>query len=413
MTSNSFVPKHKPVLFGSINDRLKFRWDSLLKILAEQSEDFWVDLALGAFRKKQYDDALVNVYQALAMNPRNGAALKLKGMTLQFKAYQANHVDQHDAQIRAMLDAYQQAVEVDPAMGESIERRLKYLYFYEFNRGVRAYDQGQREATHEDAFRTAWVHFELAALIRQHLTVDLPEPDTPWDAFVNQALALLNAGRPEEATHALEAAIAQGDTSPNTCLLLADLYEQQGFYEKAALLLEQAWQDRYADRSFLEANLLNAYIRAGKIERAIPIYQRAVMREPDNAALRYNYGSLLLSQEAFDKAIEHLQAAAALAPDAIDAHYNLGAAFFNKAVHLHASETASGDQGEAAKALLQQAAGPLEKARHLTEARGDDATDIYQTLFLIYERTDQLDKADRLTARLEQSIDDLMLDALP
>ncbi|MCH8961621.1 MAG: hypothetical protein IH820_09960, partial [Bacteroidetes bacterium] len=88
------ITDREPSSFSGINDRLKYRWNRMLRVLAERSEAFWLDLAVGAFRRKQYSDALVNLYQALAINPYNGRAFKLKGMILQLKAYEAKDVEQ-------------------------------------------------------------------------------------------------------------------------------------------------------------------------------------------------------------------------------------------------------------------------------------------------------------------------------
>ena len=382
------IPDREPSSFSSINDRLKYRWNKMLRVLAERSEAFWLDLAVGAFRRKQYSNALVNLYQALAINPDNGRAFKLKGMILQLKADEAKDVEQYEVLTRAMLEAYQRATEVDQNLKANIEKRLKHRYYFEFKRGVQAFSFGEED---EAAFSTAATFFELAALIRRSITSEIPAPDTPWSAYTNQALSHLNASQPEAAIKAFEEAVQQGDTSTNTFLLLVDLYQRYGAYEKAVHVLERAWQYLPSTRAQLETSLLNAYLRAGLTDRALPVYEDAITREPDNKRVRYNYGALLLEKEAFDDAEEHLQAAVELDPNDADAQYNLGAVFFNKAVGLDKAIRELGDQLQANRAsmtrreisqmqaeiedlvqqqqvLFTQAAIPLEQARTLASA---------------------------------------------
>jgi len=391
--------------FSSINDRLKLRWNRMLRVLSERSESFWLELAVGAYRRRHFSDAFVNLHQALVINPDNGLAFKLKGMILQRKAYEATDVEQYKVLTQAMLAAYQRAAEVDRHLKVTIEKRLKRCYYYEFIRGVEAFGNGEED---EAAFSTAATYFELAALIRRSITSTMPAPDTPWNAYTNQALSHLNANQPKAAIKAFEEAVQQGDTSTNTLLLLADLHQRYGAYEQAVHVLERA--DVPSTRAQLETALLNAYLQAGLCDRAFLMYEDAIIREPDNKGIRYNYGTLLLEKEAFDEAEQHLQVAVELDPDDAEAQYNLGAVFFNKAVGIGKAIRERDNQLQANRAsmmprtitqtqaeiddlvqqqqgLFTQAAITLEQARTLTNATVGDASGICEALFLAYSKT--------------------------
>ncbi len=151
------------------------------------------------------------------------------------------------------------------------------------------------------------------------------------------------------------------------------------------------------------------------------MYKSAVDRDPDNKLFRYNYGSLLVQTEEYDAAIEQLQAAVAIDPEYGNAHYNLGAAFINQAVAVNEQVTQLDDQLRANRdsmssdeieamdnqiidladqrsALFGSAIEPLERAKALFEAGGEDATEVCMALFQSYVQTNQMDKANAVSA---------------
>lgn len=172
----------------------------------------------------------------------------------------------------------------------------------------------------------------------------------------------------------------------------------------------------YPDREDIQSQLLNAYIAAGQVDRAEETYREAVQREPDNKLYRYNYGSLLLQAEDYEGAIEQLTAATNLDSEYGIAFYNLGAAYVNQAVDVNdeiqtvdddlRANRASLSEDEIAqkeaeldalveerRGLFEQAIAPLERARELQDAAGEDTTATCSALFQSYVQTGQEDKA--------------------
>ena len=379
--------------FRSINDRLKLQWNRLLSVLTERSEEFWLDMAVVAFRQQQYNHALVNVYQALSIRPNDPRAYKLCGMIIQSQAFTATTMAQHETQIKAMLAAYERVMLTDHAQRENIERRLKHIYYYEFKRGVAAFHEGYHD---EDAFALAAAYFKLAALIRPVIQGEMAAPDMPWGAAVNQALAHLNAGQPLEAREALETAVERGNISCNAFLLLAGLYAHYDQHEKGVHLLELARHRLPEEADTLEASYLNACLNAGRLDEVLTLYAAAVIRNPNDPDLRFNYGTLLIDQEDFDAAIEHLTAALKLAPSDVQVYYNLGTAYINKAIALSSVDEQPTDQQ---KTLFKQAILLYEKALHLPDVDGEENA-VYQALFFAYDYTNQPDKAEALAVQL-------------
>jgi tetratricopeptide (TPR) repeat protein len=142
-------------------------------------------------------------------------------------------------------------------------------------------------------------------------------------------------------------------------------------------------------------------------------YRQEVEENPDNATYRYNYGSMLLSEDRLDEAIEQLQAAVDLQSDNAKAQYNLGAAYVNKAVALNDSIATIEDRvreedreateqeteeiqtlAEQRQQAFQDAIPPLERARQLSQ-QGESGylEDSCRALFQAYVQTEQTDQA--------------------
>jgi tetratricopeptide (TPR) repeat protein len=66
---------------------------------------------------------------------------------------------------------------------------------------------------------------------------------------------------------------------------------------------------------------------AGRVEESIPLYHEVVLLEPDNAALRQEFGSALLDSGRFPEAVDSLATAIRLDPNLAIAHFRLGLAF--------------------------------------------------------------------------------------
>ncbi|MEX0600403.1 MAG: tetratricopeptide repeat protein, partial [Rhodothermales bacterium] len=243
------------------------------------------------------------------------------------------------------------------------------------------------------------------------------QPDSA-SAFVNRAFALLNAGRQDEAIEPLEQAIEKGDTQKNTFLFLGDIYTRQGEHQRALDIFEQAIEI-FPEDPDIQAQLMNAYVQTGQVDEALAQYREAVQNNPNDALIRYNLGSLLLEAEEYDDAIEHLSRAVEIEPEYANAQYNLGAAYVNQAVDLNERIGEMDDELRAERdnlsdaeieareeemlALAQDrrelfaaAVGPLETAKSLMEASGDDPSGVCRALFSAYVQTNQQAQAESI-----------------
>ena len=362
-------------------------------------------------KNKDYDRALENITKALETNPENADAHELKGQILQEQAFAVQDTDQHTAMLSEMMDAYHRSVELDPARSANVENQLKLAYFNEFQRGIQTFNRGQQASGSErgEVFSDAAVYFGNAAMIF---------PDSTG-AYVNQAFAYFSGGMSEQAIEPFEKAVEGGDTSEDTFVYLADLYRSTEQADKGIVLLEKA-RTIYPENESLQAQLMNFYVMAEREDEAIKVYQDAVNSDPNNKLYRYNFGSLLLTTEDYDGAIEQLSAAVELDSEYANAQYNLGAAYVNKAVMVNDEVNEVDDELREKKAdlseeqvkememklealieqrrnLFASAVAPLEKAKMLTEAEGNDLKGICQALFQSYAQTGQTEKAESVS----------------
>lgn len=366
-------------------------------------------------RNQDYDRALENVETALQNDPENSEAHMLKAQILTQLAADENDPEAHRALVEDLLASYERAVELDPGLEDDVNQQLRLAYYNEFSAGIEAFNRASNDP---EEFNAAASLFGLAARI---------QPDSAG-AHVNQAFALLNAGRQEEAVAPLEMAIEKGDRQKNTYLFLGDLYMRAGEEDKALDLFRDA-ADEFPSDPDVQAQLLNAYVQTGREEAAMEEYRAAVEADPDNPLLLYNLGSLLLEAEEYEEAVEFLARATEADPQYANAQYNLGAAYVNQAVELNEQVGDLDDAlreernnlsdselqqrqseieslAEERRQMFAQSVPPLETAKELMEASGDDATGVCQALFSAYVQTDRQAEAEAIAECAGYSEDD-------
>ncbi len=353
-----------------------------------------------------YDEYIAKLDESIAADPTNAEAYSVKGQLLQKQAGEIREPDQHIALVGQMIEAYQGALGIEPE-NSSVQQKLREAYVSEFQLGIQAFNRGRED---DSAYGDAVKFFKSTSMIQ-------PDSSGP---YVNQAYALINAGRQEEAVEPFEMALSKGEGEADTYLLLSNIYQTMNDHGKAIQLLEKA-REVFPEREDLQSQLLNAYISDGQMDRAMQDYSTAVDREPDNKLYRYNYGTLLLEAEKYDEAAEQFTKAIEIDPEYGVAHYNLGAAFVNKAVEVNEEITEIDDNlranrssmsaddiqsaeekldmlAEERKGYFEKAVGPLEEARNLFESNGEDASAVCTALFQSYVQTGEESKAEDAAA---------------
>ncbi|MFQ5724478.1 MAG: tetratricopeptide repeat protein, partial [Terriglobia bacterium] len=117
----------------------------------------------------------------------------------------------------------------------------------------------------------------------------------------------------EGAEAALKKLLEMEPQSEQALAGLALLYSDQGDYEEAIALLEEAAQG--SSSSKLLASLAYAYEQAEDYENAIQTYHRALRRDQDNLEIRRRLAETLLEAERLDEALAEYRALAEAQPD--------------------------------------------------------------------------------------------------
>lgn len=148
----------------------------------------------------------------------------------------------------------------------------------------------------------------------------------------------------------------------------------------------------------IEGRLLNAYNRAGKTKTAMAEYRKQIEDNPENVTYRYNYGSMLLSADRYDDAIEQLTKAVELEPGNAKAQYNLGAAYTNKSKTVQDSLMAVEDSIAAIRdAAVEANRSPTEEEKQAVNRLDKTSNELSQKLRKLYQQAiPSLKRAEQL-----------------
>ncbi len=148
-----------------------------------------------------------------------------------------------------------------------------------------------------------------------------------WLVHNNLGIALIAAGRPQDAIAHYQRALAIKSDYPQALNNLGNAMIQAG---RPAEAIEYCQKALRFDPGFYEAyyNLGNAYSHTGRPQEAIEYYRQALALKPGYTEAHNNLGAALVRTGRFLEAIEQCQKALLLNPRIAETHYNLGNALF-------------------------------------------------------------------------------------
>jgi tetratricopeptide (TPR) repeat protein len=139
---------------------------------------------------------------------------------------------------------------------------------------------------------------------------------------------LVRMGRVDEAIRELERALAIQPKDRSAQLNLAFAYQQSGHASKAIPLFEELQSAARSSQRPLSPQILAAYARAlaatGQIKEAAARMKQACARDPRNAELQNDLGTLYAQLEQWPDAEGAFRGALAIQPDLATAHLRLG-----------------------------------------------------------------------------------------
>lgn len=160
-----------------------------------------------------------------------------------------------------------------------------------------------------------------------HIEADTAAPpDRRAAAYGDLGKLLLAAESFGDAEPCLLNAVELNSADTRWGYYLAHVYRLQGESLQAASYFERTFQKRPDDIAAL-VWLGNVYLDQGRSVEAGPLFSRALALDARVAAARVGLGRVALAARDYAGAIEHLEAALALAPGATSVHYSLATAY--------------------------------------------------------------------------------------
>jgi len=299
----------------------------------------------------------------------------------------------HPDPLPVALEAYNKALELDEK-GKLAEKVLENL-----QRMKKQFENDAILAFQSKEFGKAVVAFEW---ILECNKSSVYENAIDTIIIYNTALAAKNDGDHEKAVEYFRKSADLGYGGSDTYYLLKTEYDTLKNSDMALQTLEEGY-NLYPDTFLLIIELVNYHLTAGNADEGLKWLDIAKSKEIDNPSIFFAQGTLYEKIGQKELALEAYNNALEIDPDYFNAHFNIGALYFNNAVELYDAANLKEDpkEYETAKALadeeLKKARGPMEKAHELMPT--DAAT--LETLKTIYYRLQMEDKYQEVMEKIK------------
>jgi len=292
------------------------------------------------------------------------------------------------------LAAYTKTIELDPE-GKLTEKLLEN--FEKFKRQCE--NKAIMSFSHQE-FDKAVEYFELI-LKSGELSIFGGVVDTV--IVYNTALAAKNAENHKKAAEYFRKAIDLHYGGSDAYYLLKNEYMILEDSAAAIATLEEGFE-RYPDTSLILIEIVNYYLTAGDAEKGLQYLELAEEKEATNPSIYFAKGTLFEKVGEDEKALVAYKQALEIDPEYYNAHFNIGALYYNNAVELYdvANSKEDLDEYNAAKAIadeeLRKTLPPMEKAH---EIKPDDRA-VLETLQTVYYRLQMMEKYEETKVKLAE-----------
>lgn len=301
----------------------------------------------------------------------------------------------HPDPLTEALSALKKATQLDEKKRyeKQIQENLNRLNNLLLNKAILAY----QEEDYNESFRLFSKSIELIEMpVMSHLPADTA-------IYFNTGLVASFAKNHQEALKFYQKAKEMDYGGGNLYVLIKDQYIAINDSASAEKILQDGFA-KYPNDNAIVIELTNYYITAGKSKDALEYLRIAKELEPTNASLYFAEGFLFEKLEEFDKAIDSYQTAIDVNPEYFDALYNIGAAYYNKAVREFekANEIMENKAyivaRDAATATLAKALPYMEKAHEVNP----NEKLVLETLKTLYYRLQMPEKLKMIDEKLEK-----------
>ncbi len=283
------------------------------------------------------------------------------------------------------------------------------------NVGVAKYEAKEYEKAFASSVAALKSHEILTANKEKSLFTDQQIEDQRYFT----GLSAMLAGKNAEAVPYFESALKKGDAKGEVYEALYSIKLALNDTTGAKAILTEG-RTKYPDNTGLLFAEINTYMKEGKLDELTSRLKKAIEMEPNNVSLYINLGNVYdnlqtaqiqakndaKAAEYFEQAKSYYMQATQKDPKSTDAHYMLGALYYNRAAALN-QEMSALDNSAAAlkkyKTLNDQMLAFFEQALpHFQKAESLDANDLNTLIALneIYARKED-DLATEFKSRLE------------
>ena len=316
------------------------------------------------------------------------------------------------------FNAYAKGIEISTKKYEKSDalKGISEVQAYLINVGVSKFEAGEYDKAFQSSEAALKSHDLLKSNGQKSLLDDAKQAD---DQIYFSGLAAQYAKRPADAIKYYEMLYTKGTDKSEIYEGLYQIKNESGDKEGAKKVLAEGIK-KFPDNTGLLFAQINSYLQEGKLDELVASLKKAIEKEPSNASLYLNLGRVYddlqtrettakndaKASEYFDLAKKYYSQAAEKDPKAGDAHYMMGAMYYNKAAAL-TQEMNNTDNSTAGlkryKQLNDQMIGYFDQALpHFQKAESLDANDVNTLIALneIYAR-----KEDELSLEFKKRLE--------
>ena len=224
------------------------------------------------------------------------------------------------------LKSYKKALELDDKdrYSNNVKIKLTLLTNDLTNQAVQAFNN-------ED-YNKAMRSFEQVLEVNN---IDIIKADNPnvVDTVIifNTGLAAYNAENYDKAIEYYKEAAKYGYSGARTYNLLASAYQLNKDTTGALTILQEGFE-KYPEDNNMLTSMIQIYLNQQKTDEAMKYLEMAIQQDPNNATFYFAKGTLHEKIGEQNKAIDAYKSAIEVNNSYFDAHYNLGALYYNRGV---------------------------------------------------------------------------------
>ena len=355
------------------------------------------------------DKALVAIDEAIdASNPKTKSSITWpRTWEVRGEIFQAI-AQSKDANVKKLaadplteaLKSYKKALELDDKgrFSKSVKIKLTLLTNDLTNQAV--------ESFNAENYDRALLSFEQILELQEIAIMKADNPEGIDTIIVfNAGLAAFNAENYAKAIKYYNEAAKHGYNEGRTYQLLSKAHLENKDTANALIALQDGFQ-KYPEDNGVLVELINIYINSGKTNDAMKYLSLAIEQDPENSTYYFAQGSLFDQVGEQEKSIQSYEKAIKVNPEYYDAHYNLGALFYNNGVkQIEVANKVPASENVRYEAELKKADEWFEKALPLMEKcrelKPDDPYAL-ESLRNLYYRLKMLDKYEEIMKLMGQ-----------